>query len=199
MTGLTPVPFVALKSCTAPAIEPWSVSETAGISSSAARFASSGMRQAPSRIEYSEWTCRWTKGAADGSVRALNQERLCRRERRERAGAGRGAAAQEAADDGAVRLRERARLAGERRAGGVCDVGAGQRQRRGRGRAGERAALARARGRLRPVRREARGERAEAELLAPHDLAGRRRRRVREARPRARQLRERVMVVMPAV
>src|SRR5258707_10174341 len=64
MTGLTPVPFVALNSCTAPAIEPWSVSETAGISNSAACLASSGMRHAPSRIEYSEWTCRWTKGAS---------------------------------------------------------------------------------------------------------------------------------------
>ena len=63
MTGLTPVPFAALKSCTAPAIEPWSVSETAGISSSAARATRSGIRHAPSRIEYSEWTCRWTKGA----------------------------------------------------------------------------------------------------------------------------------------
>ena len=55
---------VALKSCTAPAIEPWSVSETAGISSSAARVTRSGIRQAPSRIEYSEWTCRWTNGAS---------------------------------------------------------------------------------------------------------------------------------------
>src|SRR5512132_3087874 len=45
-------------------MEPWSVSETAGISNSAARAASSGMRQAPSRIEYSEWTWRWTNGAS---------------------------------------------------------------------------------------------------------------------------------------
>ena len=37
-------------------LEPWSVSETAGISSSAARAARAGMRHAPSRIEYSEWT-----------------------------------------------------------------------------------------------------------------------------------------------
>src|SRR5205823_14998689 len=34
------------------------------ISSSAARATRSGIRQAPSRIEYSEWTCRWTKGAS---------------------------------------------------------------------------------------------------------------------------------------
>src|SRR3954465_6597703 len=56
-------------SSTAPASEPWSVSVTAGIPSSAARSASAGMRHAPSRIEYSEWTCRWTKSAS-GTGRA---------------------------------------------------------------------------------------------------------------------------------
>src|SRR5207237_3013131 len=72
MTGLTPVPLVALMSCTAPAIEPWSVSPTAGISNSAARAARAGIRQAPSRIEYSEWTWRWTYGASGtgGHLRA---------------------------------------------------------------------------------------------------------------------------------
>src|SRR5258705_2372926 len=64
MTGLTPVFRVFCQSCTAPAIEPWSVRLTAGISSSAARETRSGIRHAPSRIEYSEWTCRWTKSAA---------------------------------------------------------------------------------------------------------------------------------------
>ncbi len=39
------------------------MSATAGISSSAARAASAGIRHAPSRIEYSLWTCRWTKSA----------------------------------------------------------------------------------------------------------------------------------------
>src|SRR5688572_32451282 len=43
----------------------------AGISNSAARAASSGMRQAPSRIEYSEWTWRWTKGASGIAGRSL--------------------------------------------------------------------------------------------------------------------------------
>ena len=43
---------------------PWSVIATAGISSSAARAARSGIRHAPSRIEYSEWTWRWTNGAS---------------------------------------------------------------------------------------------------------------------------------------
>src|SRR4051812_19540902 len=65
MTGLTPVSRVFCQSWTAPAIEPWSVRLTAGISSSAARLTRSGMRHAPSRIEYSEWTCRWTKDASD--------------------------------------------------------------------------------------------------------------------------------------
>src|SRR5436305_10703520 len=63
MTGFTPVPRVFCQSWTAPAIEPWSVRPTAGISSSAARETRSGIRHAPSRIEYSEWTWRWTKSA----------------------------------------------------------------------------------------------------------------------------------------
>src|SRR4249920_311791 len=52
----------------APASDPWSVSATAGISSSAARAASSGIRHAPSRIEYSEWTCRWTNSAMGSPI-----------------------------------------------------------------------------------------------------------------------------------
>src|SRR5215216_2683150 len=64
MTGRTPVPRVARKSWIAPAIDPWSVRPTADISSSAARATRSGIRHAPSRIEYSLWTCRWTNGAA---------------------------------------------------------------------------------------------------------------------------------------
>src|SRR3954453_14650546 len=63
MTGLTPVLRVVFQSWIAPAMEPWSVRLTAGISSSAARATRSPTRQAPSRIEYSEWTCRWTKSA----------------------------------------------------------------------------------------------------------------------------------------
>src|SRR2546421_1446686 len=66
MTGLTPVSRVAFQSWTAPAIEPWSVRLTAGISNSAARATRSGIRQAPSRIEYSEWTWRWTN--SDGGI-----------------------------------------------------------------------------------------------------------------------------------
>src|SRR3954451_20436684 len=64
MTGFTPVLRVFDQSWTAPAMEPWSVRLTAGISSSAARLTRSGIRHAPSRIEYSEWTWRWTKSAA---------------------------------------------------------------------------------------------------------------------------------------
>src|SRR6476646_2009776 len=73
MTGLTPVLRVFCHSCTAPAIEPWALRLTAGISSSAARLTRSGIRHAPSRIEYSEWTWRWTNsdgGIAEGSVYA---------------------------------------------------------------------------------------------------------------------------------
>src|SRR5919204_5857804 len=50
----------------APASEPWSVRVTDGISSRAAFAASAGIRHAPSRIEYSEWTCRWTNEALTG-------------------------------------------------------------------------------------------------------------------------------------
>ena len=61
--GLDALLLRLLVSSTAPASEPWSVRLTAGISSSAARLARSGIRHAPSRIEYSLWTWRWTKGA----------------------------------------------------------------------------------------------------------------------------------------
>src|SRR3954447_4690370 len=64
MIGLIPCLRASRWSSTAPASEPWSVSVTAGMPSSAARAASAGMRHAPSRIEYSEWTCRWTKSAS---------------------------------------------------------------------------------------------------------------------------------------
>src|SRR6266508_322375 len=77
MTGLTPVPFVALNMDTAPAMDPWSVSPTAGISNSAARAASSGIRHAPSRMEYSLWTCRWTNGAVStDALRGLSTDAL---------------------------------------------------------------------------------------------------------------------------
>ena len=42
------------------------MSDTAGISSRAALSTSAGIRHAPSRIEYSEWTCRWTNGELIG-------------------------------------------------------------------------------------------------------------------------------------
>src|SRR3954447_24736257 len=71
MTGLMPSAFAAFVSATAPASEPWSVRLTAGISSSAARFARSEIRHAPSRIEYSEWTWRWTKGTVSGTARTI--------------------------------------------------------------------------------------------------------------------------------
>ena len=64
--GLMPALVAWRYSSTAPAIEPWSVTVTAGISSSTARLTSSLIRHAPSRIEYSEWQCRWTKGEDTG-------------------------------------------------------------------------------------------------------------------------------------
>src|SRR5205823_2741921 len=71
MTGLIPFFWAALTRSIVPAREPWSVRATAGIWSSAARAASAGMRHAPSRMEYSEWTWRWTKGAVSGTARPL--------------------------------------------------------------------------------------------------------------------------------
>src|SRR5438270_11387863 len=84
MTGLTPWPLAALTRSIAPASDPWSVSATAGISSSAARCARAGIRQAPSRIEYSEWTWRWTKGTVSGTGKPCYKgvpTRLLERER----------------------------------------------------------------------------------------------------------------------
>src|SRR6476660_3940865 len=71
MIGLIPCLRASRWSSTAPAIEPWSVSVTAGIPRLAARSASAGMRHAPSRIEYSEWTCRWTKSASGTGTATL--------------------------------------------------------------------------------------------------------------------------------
>ena len=68
LDGACRIPALARKAAELemPAIEPWSVSETDGISRCAAFSASAGILQAPSRIEYSEWTCRWTNGALTG-------------------------------------------------------------------------------------------------------------------------------------
>src|SRR5579859_4130944 len=49
-----------LKKLTAPYMPPWSVIATAGWLSSLAVLINSGMRDRPSSIEYSVWTCRWT-------------------------------------------------------------------------------------------------------------------------------------------
>src|SRR5262249_49037280 len=76
MTGLIPCLSASFVSSTAPARDPWSVSATAGIWNSAARAASSGIRQAPSRIEYSEWTWRWTKGAWGSGTGRQSDPRL---------------------------------------------------------------------------------------------------------------------------
>src|SRR3954451_24089059 len=44
---------------------PWSVSPRAGCPKAAARSARFSMLHAPSRSEYSEWTCRWTASGGD--------------------------------------------------------------------------------------------------------------------------------------
>src|SRR3954468_13693790 len=59
----TPCFLAALTSSTAPFITPWSVRPSAGWSNAAARAASASILQAPSRREYSEWTCRWAQAA----------------------------------------------------------------------------------------------------------------------------------------
>src|SRR5689334_19631208 len=61
----------ALLSSTAPAIDPWSVRPIAGMPMSEARWTSGPMRQAPSRIEYSLWTWRWTYGEASVTAGAV--------------------------------------------------------------------------------------------------------------------------------
>src|SRR6476661_6233663 len=48
---------------------PWSVSPSAGWSYAAARSASLSILQAPSRSEYSEWTCRWAQVLLTGRPR----------------------------------------------------------------------------------------------------------------------------------
>src|ERR687894_152819 len=60
MIGLTPLAFEALWNSYAPNVLPWSVTAIAGIPISAQPLNRSLTRAAPSSIEYSECTCRWT-------------------------------------------------------------------------------------------------------------------------------------------
>src|SRR5436190_4721420 len=50
---------------------PWAVRPSAGWPNSAARAAKASILQAPSRSEYSEWTCKWTAG--DGTKLILGR------------------------------------------------------------------------------------------------------------------------------
>src|SRR5664280_2191853 len=139
-------------------------------------------------------------GATDGAVGLLEEECLTGRagERRECAGAGRGALAEERADDGAVELREGTRLAGERGAQGVSRRRTRESERRGRRCARERALVERLRRRGRPVRVHGRGERACGERVGAFDGAGRGGGRAAEARAGTGQCGERTVVVRPA-
>src|SRR3954447_17916030 len=59
--GLMPCLTHAFWSSTAPFMTPWSVSPRAGWPKAAARAARASILHAPSRSEYSEWTCRWAQ------------------------------------------------------------------------------------------------------------------------------------------
>src|SRR6478672_9443698 len=75
-----PARVAARVSSTAPAIDPWSVRPIAGIPSSAARATSGSIRHAPSRMEYSLWTWRWTYGWPLGTdVHPTDRRRRSRR------------------------------------------------------------------------------------------------------------------------
>src|SRR3954471_20056626 len=50
---------------------PWSVRPSAGWSKAAARAASASILHAPSRSEYSEWTCRWAQAGLLTTPRML--------------------------------------------------------------------------------------------------------------------------------
>src|SRR3954468_9000644 len=64
ITGLMPAAFAASYIASAPYMLPWSVIPIAGWPSAAAAATTSPMRDAPSSIEYSVWTCRWTNDRA---------------------------------------------------------------------------------------------------------------------------------------
>src|SRR3712207_7889944 len=61
MIGLSPWALAPDQNSKAPKTLPWSVIAIAGIPSSAVRANMSSSRAAPSSMEYSVWTCRWTK------------------------------------------------------------------------------------------------------------------------------------------
>src|SRR5918994_3938004 len=64
MIGLMPASVACFQKSYAPNTLPWSVMATAGIPSPFAAWMSSPTRAAPSSIEYSLCTCRWTKESA---------------------------------------------------------------------------------------------------------------------------------------
>ena len=70
--GFTPAFVACCRNCHAPYMVPWSVSASAGISSSWARVIRSLSRFAPSRSENSEWVWRWTKDIRSGAMGVLS-------------------------------------------------------------------------------------------------------------------------------
>src|SRR3712207_3202227 len=61
MIGLTPWVLALDQNSKAPKTLPWSVIAIESMPSSAVRENRSSSRAAPSSMEYSVWTCRWTK------------------------------------------------------------------------------------------------------------------------------------------
>ncbi len=67
MMGFTPAALACFQKSNAPNTLPWSVIATAGIFCSAAACTSGPTRAAPSSIEYSLWTWRWTNESLRGT------------------------------------------------------------------------------------------------------------------------------------
>src|SRR3990170_1968818 len=78
--GFTPCLWADSKNSTAPKRLPWSVSPTAGMPSSRARWKSGSILIAPSRSEY--WLCRWrwTKGRGLTRLLPFDRRRRLRRD-----------------------------------------------------------------------------------------------------------------------
>ena len=74
MIGFTGCFLAVWKNSYAPNMLPWSVIAIAGICWRAASASSSPFLAAPSSIEYSVWTCRWTNDELTGTGSLLNDD-----------------------------------------------------------------------------------------------------------------------------
>lgn len=70
MIGLIPASVAVRQKSKAPNMLPWSVIATAGMRCSTAASMSGLTRAAPSSMEYSLWTWRWTKESVEGTFRS---------------------------------------------------------------------------------------------------------------------------------